>query len=312
MNQLSRTAVLPFVLAAAVSAQTWSSPMNPRATYLRTNSDSPLAPLVLDLAAFGAAPGQWLHIQSTGGFRYVAGGQDGMRAMCGVFSASATLLAANVQQRVVDAIPAGPSFAGGGTYSGSLPMDITQDFYVSRNLWADFVDVEIPAGATHLFLGTHDSLYNDNVDPNGDWGVIVTVVPPPLFPGTGEHIVMKAAVNGVPAAAPEVHIAPPGSTITAQLEYPLGLIDNTIYIFIADVVTVGAPLPHPLPGLWSQSLILLQAGVLAGTPGFTDTWSIVAAPGYAGTAAFVQCVALPTVARNGLFEASNAHVFLLQ
>lgn len=286
--------------------------MNPRATYLRTNSDSPLPPLVLDLATFGAAPGQWLRIQSSGGFRYVAGGQDGMRAMCGVFSGSATLLATNVQQRVIDAIPAGPSFASGATYIGSLPIDIPQDFYISRNLWADFVEVEIPAGATHLFLGTHDSLYNDNVDPNGDWGVTVTVVPTPTFPGTGEHIVMKAAVNGVPAASPDVHVAPPGSTITAQLEYPLGLIDNSIYVFIADVVAVGAPLPHPLPGLWSQNLILLQAGVLPGTPGFTDTLSVGVAPGYAGTAVFLQCIALPDVARNGLFEGSNAHVFLFQ
>ena len=305
------TLLAALLLAPIAVAQTWSSPMSPRATYLRTNSDSPLPPLILDLAAFGAAPGQWLRIQSTGACRQVSGGQDNVRAMCGVFSSSTTLLATNVQQRVPDAIAAGPSFgAGADTYIGSLPIDIPQDFYISRTNYADFIDVRIPTGAAYLFLATWDSLYNDNVDPNGDWGVVVTVIPTPTFPGTGEHIVMKAAVNGAPALQPDMHLAPPGSTITTQLSYPLGLIDGELYLFLADVTAIGAPVPNPLPGLYSQNLILLKAGVLPTTPNFTDTWSLPVAPGFAGTAVFVQCVALSSIARNGLFVSSNAHVFL--
>lgn len=299
-------------LVSAAAAQTWSSPMSPRATYVRTNNDSPLSPVILDLAAFGAVPGQWLRVQSTGAYTYI-NGQDINRAMCGVFSASTTLLPSNVQQRVVDAIPAGPSFgdtAQAVTFYGSLPVNIPQDFYVSRIFWGDFVDVQIPPGATYLFLGTMDSYYADNVDPNGDWGVTVTVIPTPTFPGTGEHITMKTAVNGTPAFAPDLHLAPVGSTITAELEYPLGLIDNSLYIFLADVTAIGAPPPNPLPGLWSQNLIALKAGVLPSTPNFTDTWSLVVAPGYSGTAIFVQCAALANIARNGLFETTNAHVFL--
>ncbi len=299
-------------LATDVAAQSWSFPLNPRATYLRTNNDSPLAPLILDIGSLGLAPGDWLRIESTGGFRYISGGQDNFRSLIAVFSASATLLATNVQQRVPDAIAAGPEFTSGGTYSGGLPIDIPQDFFCSRNLWADHVEVQIPAGASHLLIGTHDSLYNDNVDPNGDYGAIVTKIVAPTFGGTSEHIVMKAAVDGVPANWPDVHVAPPGSTITAQLEYPLGFADGSLYLFLADVVPVGGAVPHPLPGLWCEDLIVLKGGLLPSTPDFTDTWSLVVAPGSAGIAVFVQCAALTPNARNGLFETTNAHAFLFQ
>ncbi len=299
-------------LATEVAAQSWSFPLNPRATYLRTNNDSPLAPLILDLGSLGLAPGDWLRIESTGGFRYINGGQDNYRSLIAVFSASATLLATNVQQRVPDAIAAGPEFTSGGTYSGGLPIDVPQDFFCSRNLWADHVEVQIPAGASHLFIGTHDSLYNDNVDPNGDYGAIVTKIAAPTFGGTSEHIVMKAAVNGTPASSPDVHLAPPGSTITAQLEYPLGFADGSLYLFLADVVPVGGTVPNPLPGLWCEDLIVLKGGLLPSTPDFTDTWTLVVAPGSAGISVFVQCAALTPNARNGLFETTNAHAFLFQ
>ncbi len=315
MNFSHSLFVTALALAAQATAQTWTSQMDPRATYVRTNNDSPLPPLILDLAAFGAVPGQWLRIQSTGAFRYQNGLPDDGRAMCGVFSSTTTLLPSNVQQRVVDAIPAGPSFgatAAAVTFYGSLPLDIPQDFYISRQLWGDFVEVRIPTGAAYLFLGTMDSLYNDNVDPNGDWGVIVTVIPSPTLAGTGEHITMKSAVNGAPASSPDIHVVAPGAALTAQLEYPLGLIDGAIYLVVADVVTIGSPVPNPLPGLWSQNLILLKAGFLPPTPGFSDAWSITVAPGYSGTAVIVQGVALSDIARNGLFETTNAHLFLFQ
>lgn len=312
MNRISTGVLFSLLMATAATAQTWTWSLDPRAAYVRTNNDSPAAPLIVDLGSLGIASGDWLGIGSQGTFRYINGGQDNYRSLCAVFSSNATLLATNVQQRVPGAIAAGPAFPSGSTYSGSLPMDIPQDFFVSRNLWGDHVEVQVPAGATHLFIGVHDSLYNDNVDPNGDFGVVITKLTAPTFGGTGEHIVMKAAVNGTPASSPDVHLAPPGSTITAQLEYPLGFIDGELYIFLADVVQVGAPIPNPLPGLWSQNLILLKAGVLPSTPNFTDTWSIVAAPGYAGTAVLVQCAALSPIARNGLFETTNAHAFLFQ
>ncbi|MBL8735609.1 MAG: hypothetical protein JNL12_04220, partial [Planctomycetes bacterium] len=175
-------------VALGLPAQTFTFPLNPRATFLRTNSDSPAAPLVLDLAGLGVAPGSWLRIGTTGGFRYINGGQDGYQALCGVFSAGSTVLATNLQQRVPGAIAAGPAFSSANTYFGGLPMDIPQDFFCSRKGWSDSVVVEVPGGATHLILGVHDSLYNDNVDPNGDHAAVVTVLPTPTLPGTGEHL----------------------------------------------------------------------------------------------------------------------------
>ncbi len=38
----------------------------------------------------------------------------------------------------------------------------------------------VPKGATHLFLGPLDSLYDDNTDPNGDYSVRITTVPVPV------------------------------------------------------------------------------------------------------------------------------------
>ena len=304
----------PFLLALALvagaaQAQTWTLPMSPRATYLRTNSDAPLPPVVLDLVALGVAPGQWLRIESTGAFRYVSGGADTGRALCGVFSGSATLLATSVQQRVVDAIAAGPAFTSAGTWYGSLPIDVPQDFYCSRTGFGNGVDVQVPGGATHLFLGVHDSLYNDNADPNGDHGAIVTVLAAPAFPGTGEHIVLKAAVNAAPALTPAAHDAPPGSTMTVTLEQPLGLLTGDIYVMVADVMPTGGQVPHPVPGVWLSQMLILQGGTLPGTADWSTTFSLVTTADFPGTTVIVQGGSLTAVARNGLFETTAAHTF---
>lgn len=312
MHPFRTVACLSLLAAADLAAQTWTFPLNPRATYLRTNSDAPQPPLVLDLGALGIAPGQWVRVGSSGGFRYVNGGGDNHRSLCAVFSASATLLATNVQQRVVDAIAAGPAFASANTYFGNLPMDVPQDFFCSRQGWADAIDVRVPAGATHLFIGVHDSLYNDNVDPNGDHAAVVTLLAAPTLPGTGEHITLKSAVSGVPAQAPDLHVAPPGSTTTVEIGYPLGFVDGSIYAFVADVIATGAAPLQPIPGWWTPNLIWLQFGVLPSSPDWSATWSIVATADFPGTTVIVQAVALTEQARNGLFEATAAHAFAWQ
>ena len=102
-------------------------PLNPRACFYVTSSDSPAPPLVVDLAPLGATPGQWLLLQSTGGFSF-GNTPDGMRAMAAVFSSSTTVLPSSVPHRVPGAIAAGPSFTSGNTYFGSVPTDISEDF----------------------------------------------------------------------------------------------------------------------------------------------------------------------------------------
>lgn len=299
-------------LATATTAQTWTFPLNPRAAYLRTNNDAPTAPLVLDLAALGLLPGQWLRVETTGDFRYVNGGTDTFRSLCGVFSSSATLLATNVQQRVPGALAAGPAFPSGGTYSGQLPMDIPQDFFISRNLWDNGIAVEIPSGALHLFLGVHDSLYNDNADPDGDYGVVVTELPTPALPGTGEHVVLASGIGGAPSLLPELWNAPAGTTMTAQLRYPLGFVDGSLYAFVGDTIATGTGVPQLLPRLWVGNLLVLQFGLLPATPGFTDSWQLQVPAGLNGVTLLVQAGVLTTAARNGTYETTNAHRFVLQ
>lgn len=310
MNKLLVAALLG--LGSTAAAQTFTYPLHPRAAYLRTNQDQPTAPLLLDLATIGAPPGTWLRVGSTGGFRYVNGGQDGFRALCGVFSSSSTLLATNVQQRVPDAIAAGPAFLSGGTYNGNLPMDVPQDFFCSRNGWAENTVVQVPAGATHLFLGVHDSLYNDNVDPNGDYAAVVSIEPAPSHGGTGEYLELRSSVGGSTASFPDAHATAPSAPMVAEVHHPIGFAEGSLYVVLGDVVATGSPVPNPLPGLWVDELIVLQFGLVSATPGWFATWSAAAPSGFAGTTILVQAGALTTLARNGTFVTTNAHRFELQ
>lgn len=299
------------LLLPCLPAQTWTYPLNPRATFLRTNSDSPLPPLILDLGALGVAPGSWLRIGTVGAFSYISGGADNGRSLCGVFSSNNQLLATSLQVRVPGAIAAGPAYPSGGTYYGSLPMDIVQDFFCSRNLWGDSIAVRVPAGATHLFLGVHDSLYNDNVDPNGDYAAVVSVEPSPSLPGTGEHLELRGAVGNTPVSSPDVHATTPGAPMLAELHYPLGFADGSLYVLVGDTVATGSTPPQLLPGLWTPNLIIVQAGILPSTPGWTTSWQMSTPGGLTGTTLVIQAGALVTTARNGLYVTSNAHRYVL-
>lgn len=300
------------LLGTAAMAQSWSFSLDPRASYLRTNNEVPAAPLVLNLASMGLTSGDWLRIETVGAYRSIAGGPDTYRSLVGVFASSASLLASTAPHRVVGAIAAGPTVLSGPTFVGALPIDIPEDFDCSRNGWDTGIDVPIPLGATHLFLGTHESWCTDNVDLNGDFGVVVTKLPTPTLPGTGEHVALRGAVNGVPASWPDVHAAPAGSTLSVEMQYPLGLLDGSTYAFVGEVVPTGTPAPNPLPGLWSASLIMLKVGTLPPTPGFTDSLSLVVPPGLLGTSVILQAGALSPLARNWEFETTSAHRFELQ
>lgn len=308
---------ISFVLACAalglaLPAQSFSFPLNSKASYLRTSSDSPAAPLVLDLAGLGLAPGMWLRIGTSGGFRYVSGGQDDFHSLIGVFSASATLLATNVQQRVPDAIAAGPAFPSPNTYFGNQPMDVPQDFYCSRNTYEESAVVQIPDGATHLFLGVHDSYYADNGDPNGDYQALVSVVPTPPLPGTGEHLELRGAVNATPTFSPSLHQAPAGSLMQVELLQPVGFADGATFALFADVFPTGSASGSLLPRLWSDDPIVLLIGTLPSTPGWTLPVQIQVPPGLLGTTLLLQAGAEVPSARNGWYETTTAHRFELQ
>lgn len=306
-----RPLALSMLALTAVAVGQTTFPMSPQACFHRLNQDTAQPPLILSLAQLGTAPGQYLRIGTVGAYRYVNGGQDNYRSLVGVFSASTTLLASNLQQRVPDAIAAGPAFMSGGTFHGNLPIDIPEDFFASRNAWDDHVVVRVPAGATHLFLGVHDSLFNDNVDPNGDFGATIAVVAPSLG-GTGEHIRLLSSVGGAPADDVDVKNAPAGSVMAAELHHPVGFADGSLYVFVADAIATAGGVPQVLPDLHVGNVLIVQFGLLAATYPWHDTWSLAAPAGFAGTTLVVQGGALVPTARNGIYETTDAHRFVLQ
>lgn len=147
-----------------------------KATYLRTNGDSPPAPapLMLDLAAYGWVPGTVLQLRTAGDFDQGPGG-DAVEYAIGIFSSSPTLLAHNLQVRVPDAIAAGEPFVTAPTYFGGLPTDVPQDFRFD----AEGAAVVVPAGARWLMVAAYDTYYTDNSDPDGDHRYLIGLAPVP-------------------------------------------------------------------------------------------------------------------------------------
>lgn len=298
-------------LPTIASAQSWTFPIDPRATYLRTNNDNPAPPLVLDLASLGIAPGTWLRVGSVGAFRYINGGLDNYYSLGGLFSSSATVLATSTPARVPGALASGPTVLTGGTFFGNLPTEIPEDFQCSYHPWAQDLLVRVPAGAAYLMFGALDSYYADNVDPNGDYAAVVTVQPTPTLPGTGEHLELRGGFAAPPIAFPDVHATSPGGTLAVELAYPVGQANGCLFVVAGDTITTGS-LPTPsLPGLWTPNLVVLQYGLLPATPNWTTTWSLPTPGGLGGVTLVLQAGALVPTARNGLYVTTNAHRFVL-
>ena len=140
--------------------------VDPAGTFLHTVNDSPGSPTIVDLAAAGFAPGDVLKLSYSvpppGFSAYGCGGpfvgaED--TEVIGVFSGSSSLLPPSASARVPNAIDAGSDFVTGPTFNGNEPTDIPQDF---RLFPPSEFTIEIPAGATHLFLGIYDSFYAGN------------------------------------------------------------------------------------------------------------------------------------------------------
>ncbi len=128
---------------------------------------------VVDLTAATFLPGDQVLLEAIGEYS-LAGSETEPDApltseMIGVFSSSSTLLplnsAASPQNRVVDAIDAGDDVV--------TDSDIPQDFFIGESY------MEIPVGATHLFLSPLDGFVGDNADDNGNFALRITHVPEP-------------------------------------------------------------------------------------------------------------------------------------
>jgi hypothetical protein len=91
-----------------------------------------------------------------------------------VFSASSVLLSDTERYRVQDAVDAGDDFVTSTAWRCGEPTDIPEDFKVDSTV------VQVPPGATHLFVSGHDQLYYDNSDPDGDYAIRITKVTPQI------------------------------------------------------------------------------------------------------------------------------------
>ncbi|MEM8945705.1 MAG: PEP-CTERM sorting domain-containing protein [Planctomycetota bacterium] len=139
---------------------------------------------VIDLATIDATPGEILMFEVLGEFSLsgleTPSNPNIATAAIGVFSGSSTLLAfdqAAVIERVVDAIDAGVDI------DTSPSQDIAEDFALGGSfpggLSVEDVAVEVPIGATHLFVSAFDGFFLDNSDADSNFAVRITVVPEP-------------------------------------------------------------------------------------------------------------------------------------
>ncbi len=149
--------------------------LSPRITFLLQDATDPgEQPVIIDLNPFLIRPGDELRLELLGEIKYGATStDDGLGALIAVFSSSNTILPQSTRQRVPGAISAGLSAISLPTFNNNIDTDITEDFLVFRNMV-----VKIPQGARYLFLGVRDSFISDNTDPNGNFGIRISSVPP--------------------------------------------------------------------------------------------------------------------------------------
>ncbi len=170
------------VTGIALPAQTHTQTIDPKGTFLRTDStDTPYPPLVVDLGSLGICPGQSILIRTLGNFLWNQGqALEGDRAVA-VFSSSSTVLGPSLRIRVPNAIQtAAAAYVTAPTLRESLATDIPEDFVVSPL----GIVVTVPATGTGasplLIIGADDVFWGDNMDPQQDFAIRIEATGPPV------------------------------------------------------------------------------------------------------------------------------------
>lgn len=159
-------------LQAAQTIERW---VDPSQTYLHTNpvDDQARSAIAINLANVGLSPGDEIVLEQRGEYDYNPATQESTikSQLLAVFSGSDNLTGASDLDRIPDAIPTNQD---GFDTSGSLPeSDIPEDFLVGGNV------VEIPSGATHLFLSPYDGTFGDNEDSDQNFRLRILKPSPP-------------------------------------------------------------------------------------------------------------------------------------
>ena len=161
-------------------------PLDPNDTYLHVEaSDVAGDAVVIDLAALGISPGVTIELTQTGDFDGdgVGGAGETQTSLSAVFSSSDVLLPKSNLNRVQDAIDAGTDIVTAVTCDGANePTDISEDFRIGGPGATVLppLQIVVPFGATHLFAAAPDCLYADNADTDGDFGLVIKLLPATL------------------------------------------------------------------------------------------------------------------------------------
>jgi hypothetical protein len=149
------------------------APVDPRATYLLTDEETPDA-VAYSLADFDLAPGDTACFRAQGDFYYHPGmlaSETGTPLATGAFSASDELNATADPHRIKDVLDGGWYVPTNPMYTTGAATDIDEDFDATDACWA------VPAGATHVFFSAYDDMFLDNAAALVDgqpFGVAVT------------------------------------------------------------------------------------------------------------------------------------------
>jgi hypothetical protein len=161
-----RLAMLGIVCAIS-GAHAEDFKIDPKASYLRANGESPPPALIVPLADLGLAPGDWAYIEVLGDWDCGGPCGDDRTDMLFVFSSTDELLGPGELHRVPGAIDVCPDVVTPNTFNGNLPTDIPEDFQVG-GVEPISITIQVPAEAAYIFCATRDSQYFDNSDPDND------------------------------------------------------------------------------------------------------------------------------------------------
>lgn len=170
--------------------------LNAQATYLHTNEPTVLpSPVALRLSDFGFVAGDRIRLEVLGDIDNGPGG-DTFTFTVGLFSSSNTLLAPSLLNRVPGALASdGAPIVTFPTFFGNQATDIAEDFGFDT---PDGTIVTVPTGALYLFLAKTDQLYQDNSDPDGDYGVRLSRVTAEVpEPASAALLLLGLALLGV-------------------------------------------------------------------------------------------------------------------
>ncbi len=147
-----------------------------RGAFLRVcEEDEETAPAILDLATVGLEFGDRILAYSVGDAALAGPGPEEEASVYAVFSSSDRLLNEDEQHRVPGAIATRLSTQSNSMRCNdtlTVQPDIPEDFRIPN----EGVVLDVPFGATHLFLARQSTWYMDNYDLDGDYGVHLVIM----------------------------------------------------------------------------------------------------------------------------------------